>query len=160
MAFRMLTPAQRWLWVSWILALPVAADDAPVYGQLTAGTREIVSVPPTDGVAHYGWRGAKTGTAPLIPRLFDRPVPLFPPLFQHRSPDHPARHVGFGEPLVGTSWLNRPFHAGWLVGGLFGDDLIAGQVDQDEDIFGGYRLGWDFDHYWGSELRFAFATSI
>ncbi|MBI2477207.1 MAG: hypothetical protein HYV60_00705, partial [Planctomycetia bacterium] len=24
-------------------------------------------------------------------------------------------------------------------------------------LFGGYRLGWDFYHYWGTELRFAFA---
>jgi len=26
-----------------------------------------------------------------------------------------------------------------------------------DDFFGGYRFGWDFDHYWGTEMRFGFA---
>jgi hypothetical protein len=77
---------------------------------------------------------------------------------RHGNPDDPGRHVGLGEPLVGTSWLNRPFHAGWLVGVVFGDELMGGHVDQDSGLFGGYRIGWDFDHYWGVEGRFAFTN--
>ena len=76
-------------------------------------------------------------------------------------PDHDqqtGRSVGMGDPLVGTSWRNRPFHVGWMFGGLFGDDLIAGRIAQHEDIVGGYRAGWDFDHYWGVEGRFVFAN--
>lgn len=81
-----------------------------------------------------------------------------PPHLRHSEPNDAARHVGLGIPLTGTSWRNRPFHIGWLFGGLFGDNLIQDRVSQDEDIFGGYRVGWDFDHYWGTELRFAFAN--
>ena len=44
-----------------------------------------------------------------------------------------------------------------MFGGLIGDSLIAGTIDQEDDLLGGYQLGWDFDHYWGTELRFAFA---
>jgi hypothetical protein len=59
--------------------------------------------------------------------------------------------------LIGTSWRNRPLHVGWLFGGLLGDDLIEGRVEQQEELIGGYRIGWDFDHYWGTEARFAFS---
>jgi hypothetical protein len=69
-----------------------------------------------------------------------------------------GRAIGLGDPLIGTSWLNRPFHVGWMFGGLFGDELIDGRVAQHEDMVGGYRVGWDFDHYWGVEGRFLFAN--
>ena len=72
--------------------------------------------------------------------------------------EHPQRQSWRGGPLAGTSWLNRPAHVGWLVGGIFADDVISGQLGQDNDIFGGYRVGYDFDHYWGAEFRFAFAN--
>ena len=77
--------------------------------------------------------------------------------FQHSAPNDPLRNVGIGQPLVGTSWRNRPYHVGWLFGGLFGSDLVSDQLHQGKNIFGGYRAGWDFDHYWGTELRFGFA---
>jgi hypothetical protein len=77
------------------------------------------------------------------------------PPFDHSDPDDPLRHIGKGVPLHGTSWLNRPYHVGWFVGGLFGDDLQSG-LEQDAGAFGGYRLGHDFDHYYGKELRFGF----
>jgi len=90
-----------------------------------------------------------------------RPVPpgqtIWPHHLRHGQPDDPHRDVGIGGPLTGTSWLNRPYYVGWLFGGLWGSTLIDGELDQDEDLFGGYRLGWDFDHYWGTELRCAFA---
>jgi len=76
---------------------------------------------------------------------------------RHADPNDPARHVGLGHPLVGTSWRNRPFHVGWLFGELIGDQLIDERVDQDMSTYGGYRLGWDFDHYWGTEVRFGFS---
>jgi hypothetical protein len=78
-------------------------------------------------------------------------------LFRHGDANDEFRHIGLGDPLVGTSWLNRPLHFGWFAGGLVGDELIGGRVDQTEDLFGGYRLGWDWDHYWGGEVRVAFA---
>jgi hypothetical protein len=72
------------------------------------------------------------------------------------DPNHPSRHVGRGHPLVGTSWLNRPWHADTFVGAAFFDPLTA-RVQQNDNIIGGYRVGKDFDHYWGWEARFAFA---
>lgn len=89
-------------------------------------------------------------------------VPALPASWQpkhwlHGDPNDPARSTGIGQPLKGTSWRNRPFHIGWMFGGLIGDSLIDGTVDQGDAMFGGYRLGWDFDHYWGTELRYAFS---
>ena len=78
--------------------------------------------------------------------------------FCHGEVNHAHRHYGKGRPLVGTSWLNRPLHVGWFIGSLMGDDLIGGRIDQESDIFGGYRLGIDFDHYWGTEFRLGFAA--
>ena len=69
-------------------------------------------------------------------------------------PDHPNRHVGRGEPLMGTSWLNRPYHASWFLGGMMADQ-ISPQMDLDPSLLGGYRLGYDFSHYWGSEATIA-----
>jgi hypothetical protein len=103
---------------------------------------------PPDGAAwpeHF----IRSGHAPRISHFGD--------WFPHRDPNDPARHVGKGRPLDGTSWLNRPYHVGWCFGTLLGDDLIGGRVGQNGDLFGGYRLGWDVDHYWGTEVRFAFA---
>ena len=88
---------------------------------------------------------------PTIPQIL-RPAHWF-----HSDPSDPARSTGIGKPLKGTSWRNRPFHVGWMFGGLIGDELIAGEIDQKDGLFGGYQLGWDFDHYWGTELRFAFS---
>jgi hypothetical protein len=92
---------------------------------------------------------------PVLTRLNERLL-LFPlpPPFGREEWERP-RHMGRGEPMSGTSWLNRPYHVDWFVGGLFGDELIGGQLDQGNDAFGGVRLGWDCDHYWGVELRYA-----
>ncbi len=68
-------------------------------------------------------------------------------------PQHPLRHMGFGEPLQGTSWLNRPYYVGGFVGTWLGESLIGGQVDQGTGFFSGFWLGTDFNHYWGGELR-------
>jgi hypothetical protein len=43
-----------------------------------------------------------------------------------------------------------------MVGAMFGDELTS-QIGQETSLYGGYRVGWDFDHYWGLEGRFAFA---
>jgi hypothetical protein len=69
--------------------------------------------------------------------------------------DH--RASGRGGPLAGTSWLNRPFYAGALLGILYGEPLIEAVVGQHEGALGGVRLGWDYDYYWGCETRLAFA---
>lgn len=78
-------------------------------------------------------------------------VEYFSTTFRHSS--RSPRFLGPGEPLISSSWRNRPFHVGWFVGGLFPGELISGRVDQETALFGGYRVGWDFDHYWGTEWR-------
>jgi hypothetical protein len=79
---------------------------------------------------------------------------LVPKLFR---PDAYGRHRGEGEPLVNASWLNRPYFAGFFLGGLEGDTLIAGEIDQSIGFFYGFRLGWDYDLYWGLETRLGFS---
>lgn len=88
---------------------------------------------------------------PKVPKI------LRPMHWLHADPNDSARSTGIGKPLKGTSWRNRPFQIGGLFGGLIGDSLIDGAIDQQDGLIGGYRLGWDFDHYWGTELRYAFA---
>ncbi len=80
------------------------------------------------------------------------PETEFPELFK-------PRHVGKGHPLEGTSWLNRPYHMDWFAGTMMGSDLINGEVSQSTGLFVGTRLGYDFDHYWGGELRFGWARN-
>jgi hypothetical protein len=79
------------------------------------------------------------------------------PWFTHTDPNDPYRHVGRGRPLIGTSWLNRPWFVGAFLGGLLADDLIDGHVETNNSFFIGGRVGWDFDHYWGLEGRYAFS---
>lgn len=79
------------------------------------------------------------------------------PWFGHSDPNDPLRHVGLGQPLMGTSWRNRPLFFGLFLGGVLTDDLVSNRVDQNDTAFMGGRLGADFDHYWGVEFRYAFA---
>jgi|GEM_PF-1413385 len=75
--------------------------------------------------------------------------------FRHSSTH--GRHIGRGLPMERTSWKNRPYHVDWFSGTLVGDDLIAGRVTQENELFGGLRIGWDFDYYWGLEARFGWS---
>ena len=69
-----------------------------------------------------------------------------------------GRNVGVGWPLVGTSWLNRPYYVGGEFGTIWITRAQEDSVTRDVDTFGGIFVGWDWDHYWGSELRFGHAT--
>jgi hypothetical protein len=69
----------------------------------------------------------------------------------------PRRHWGVGVPLEGTSWRNRPWHAGFLIGMLDGGEVANGTVLQDSGMLLGIHIGNDFDHYWGWEFRAATA---
>src|SRR5688572_16185491 len=38
------------------------------------------------------------------------------------------------------------------------EDLIDNRINQNDTAFMGVRLGFDFDHYWGFEWRWAYAA--
>jgi hypothetical protein len=71
----------------------------------------------------------------------------------HWFPWRRGRHIGWGQPLEGTSWLNRPMYVGGFVGPWMGDTLVNGRVNQEHGTFSGVWLGRDGGHYWGYELR-------
>jgi hypothetical protein len=79
------------------------------------------------------------------------------PWFAHGDPNDPLRHIGIGQPLVGTSWRNRPWFFGTFVGGIMMDDISSNRIYQNDTTLVGARLGYDFDHFWGLEWRWAFA---
>lgn len=63
-----------------------------------------------------------------------------------------------GRPLRQESWLLRPYHIGWLAGGMFADDPREGDIDAGDGFIGGVRLGWDLGHHWGIESQVALST--
>jgi hypothetical protein len=69
-----------------------------------------------------------------------------------------GRNVGVGWPLTGTSWLNRPYYVGGEIGVLWITRAPDDSVTRDTDFYGGILFGWDWDYYWGAELRFNRAT--
>jgi hypothetical protein len=69
-----------------------------------------------------------------------------------------GRNVGHGWPLVGTSWLNRPYFAGGSLGPMWMTRRVEDSVARDIDLFGNVFFGWDWDHYWGSELEIGWST--
>lgn len=85
---------------------------------------------------------------------FQLPIPA-----THTDPNDPYRYRGRGEPIIGSSWRNRPVFTGFFIGArLSGDDILSGRVKHSNGSFLGLRLGWDFDHYWGGELRYAYSS--
>jgi hypothetical protein len=79
-------------------------------------------------------------------------------LFGLRHSSTHGRNVGMGVPLVGTSWRNRPYYIGADIGTLWVTQPPNDNVTRDTDMFGGVFAGWDWDHYWGTELGVRRAT--
>lgn len=69
-----------------------------------------------------------------------------------------GRAIGAGEPLRGTSWLNRPVEVAGEVGALIMTGPPANDIRAANDLFAAVQLGWDWDHYWGSQLRLGWST--
>lgn len=55
-------------------------------------------------------------------------------------------------PEPNGNWNNEPVHFDTFLGFL--DDRAA----QNTGVLGGFRLGWDYDTYWGVETRLAFTS--
>jgi len=91
----------------------------------------------------------------MVPsHLVDR-VPR--PFFDLSRNQSQGRHIGRGIPFRDSSWSNRPVHISWFTGVLFTGDLND-QVSSSNGLYNGFRVGWDFDHYWGTEFRYGFAS--
>lgn len=80
------------------------------------------------------------------------------PYIGHGQPYIQTSHIGRGQPLSGTSWQNRPFSVDGFTGALLSHRLND-DVDQTSGLITGFRLGWDYDHYWGSEFRMGFGNT-
>jgi hypothetical protein len=85
------------------------------------------------------------------------PIACFHDIGFRHSSTH-GRNIGRGIPLTHSSWSNRPYHVDWFLGGMLNSSLIRNRVRQNNDTFGGVRIGWDFDHYWGTEWRFGWSS--
>lgn len=69
-----------------------------------------------------------------------------------------GRSVGWGQPLVGSSWLNRPYYIGTTLGPMWLTNRPIAAVARDKDVMGTIQFGWDWDYYWGSEFQYGYAT--
>jgi hypothetical protein len=92
----------------------------------------------------------------LFPRWHGFPR-VVPRMLSWWKPQGDGRHRGIGDPLVGTSWLNRPYSFGVFSGGIFGGDFIPGNIQQRGGLLTGIRLGVDLHHYYGFETRLGFS---
>jgi len=69
-----------------------------------------------------------------------------------------GRNAGLGVPLVGTSWLNRPYYFGADIGTVWLTRPVNDRMTEDVDTFGDVFGGCDWDYYWGTELAVHRAT--
>lgn len=76
--------------------------------------------------------------------------------FRHSSID--GRSIGRGYPLRGTSWLNRPYSFGLETGGFMMASRISSNNTRNNDVLLAASLGWDWDHYWGTQFRVGWTT--
>ncbi len=69
--------------------------------------------------------------------------------------------IGSGTTTRETPWVDwsqRPISVGAFAGGMVGGPLISDWTGSTAGFDGGWRVGWDVDPSWGTEMRFAFAS--
>ena len=69
-----------------------------------------------------------------------------------------GRNVGWGWPMGGTSWMNRPYYLGVGLGPIWLTRPMGPHVTLDTDTYANFVVGWDWEYYWGSEFEFGYAT--
>lgn len=115
------------------------------------------------GLGNFLFRGnqpADTGSLgfpfSVVPsHLVDR-VPR--PYLGHGQPYIGPRHIDRGQPLMGTSWVNRPYYVDGYTGALFGWNLTE-NLKQTHGTISGLRVGWDYEHFWGAQFGMGFGSS-
>jgi hypothetical protein len=120
---------------------PPAGPNAPGFNPADLGRTDLVNGPPSD------WPADPSGGR--LPPHGDLPGAAWP---------HGYLRQQLEEPLVGASWCNEPFHIDWFLGVIRGTEIIHDHVDQNVGVIGGFRLGWDYDLYWGLETRLGFSS--
>lgn len=114
-----------------------------------------------------GWHGEPhTGTPQRRPEQFfegddwnaaldasDHPIWYRIEDFFTRSTKTHGRSIGAGEPLRGTSWLNRPYEVSYQVGAFLLNEPPSVNAGTDNALFGALHFGQDFTHYLGAEFR-------
>jgi hypothetical protein len=75
-----------------------------------------------------------------------------------RHSSYSGRNAGMGEPLVGTSWMNRPYYVGADIGPVWITKGAQEDITTDNDTYGGVFAGYECDYYWGTELSVQRAT--
>jgi hypothetical protein len=127
------------------------SQEQPPADEMSPNAGQTPYMLPNDG---GGPNGPGCPTGPLLHPACPPPrcLPLLQ-LFGLRHSYTDGRSVGYGWPLVGTSWLNRPYYVGGTLGVFGTADRIETNVRPDVDVFGGLLIGWDWDYYWGSEVQ-------
>lgn len=69
-----------------------------------------------------------------------------------------GRAMGPGGPLRGTSWRNRPYEVAFDFGTLLMTKRPSAHVRKNNDLFNAVQIGWDWDHYWGTQLRVGWSS--
>lgn len=124
-------------------------DDGPIFASPPVGP-ELCGPEIGPGMMGGGPTGPwETGPSP-------RPW-LLRQLDLRHSSTH-GRAMGPGSPLRGTSWLNRPFAFSLDGGALLMGGRPSENVRSGNDFFAAIGVGWDWDHYWGSQIRFGWSS--
>ena len=108
-----------------------------------------------DGAYHDAYDGGWALQGP--PPGYGSGTWLYDWLGTRHSKTH-GRAIGPGEPLRGTSWLNRPYEVAMDFGALVMTDRPATNVRSGNDLFAAIHAGWDWDHYWGTQFRVGWST--
>jgi hypothetical protein len=69
------------------------------------------------------------------------------------GPPPQGRYRPWGTPLHHTTWLHRRYSFAFLAGELFPGNPVGGRIEGQPGYVATFRFGWDFEHYWGLELR-------
>ena len=115
------------------------------------------------GLGNFLFRGnqpADTGSLgmpfSMVPSHVVDQVPR--PYIGHGQNYIKSPHIGMGQPLSGTSWTNRPYSIDVYTGAFLASALNE-NVEQGNGLMSGFRVGWDFEHYWGTEFRMGFGDT-
>ncbi|HEY2147202.1 MAG TPA: outer membrane beta-barrel protein [Pirellulales bacterium] len=121
---------------------PHLGPPSPGFNAADLGRTDLANGPPSDCQAD-------PSGGPRLPPHGDLPGGVWP---------HGYLRQQLEEPLVGASWCNEPYHIDWFLGAIRGTEIIRNHVDQNVGVIGGFRLGWDYDIYWGLETRLGFSA--